>query len=365
KIAIFSPNRNPYSETFIQAHKLYLKGEVYYYYGALHQMQLEGETSLVSNTKDLALRLKKKLLNKSNKWLATQRLLQSLDRNKIEVILIEYGTHAHQLLPVLTALNIPFVVHFHGYDASVHQVIENTNRYKEVFQRASKVIAVSKRMEDMLLHLGCPKDKLVYNVYGPQVAFESVSAKFTKQQLVFVGRFTDKKAPYFTIMAFQKIAHRFPEAQLLMAGQGELLNACQNLVTHFKLENQVQFLGVITPEAYRELLETSIAYVQHSITASSGDMEGTPLAILEASVAGLPVISTRHAGIPDVIVHGETGLLCEEQDVATMAQYMADVLDDIEKAKQMGANGKKHILTHYTLERHIHVLNTLLEAVAT
>ena len=65
-------------------------------------------------------------------------------------------------------------------------------------------------------------------------------------------------------------------------------------------------------------LKSSTAFAQHSITAENGDMEGTPVGIVEASYAGLPVISTFHAGIPDVINNRETGLLVEEHDVEEM-----------------------------------------------
>src|SRR5690606_24279507 len=118
-----------------------------------------------------------------------------------------------------------------------------------------------------------------------------------------------------------QIAKNHPDASLIMAGDGVLLNMCQNLARHLEIEKQVLFPGVITPETYRELLSESLAFVQHSITAANGDMEGTPLAVLEAGAAGLPVISTKHAGIPDVIVDGKTGLLCVEHDVATMANH--------------------------------------------
>src|SRR5690606_28305196 len=97
-------------------------------------------------------------------------------------------------------------------------VLEKHNKYKEVFQYASKVIAVSKKMEKMLLELGCPREKLVYNVYGPQPEFLKVQPTFSKKQFVAIGRFTDKKAPYYTLMAFKEAIKNHPDATLIMAG---------------------------------------------------------------------------------------------------------------------------------------------------
>ncbi len=360
-IAIFSPSQNPYSETFIQAHKNYLKGSVFYYFGTKARIRLEGAGSLVSKLQILRYRFIRKFKNYSYSYVQEQSVLASLKRHAIDVVLVEYGTHAHHLLPILKQSGLPFVVHFHGYDASVYETLINCNNYQEVFSIASKIIAVSRKMEQMLLTLSCPKGKLVYNVYGPQPEFELVKPNYAKKQFIGIGRFTDKKAPYYTIMAFKEVVAKHPDAQLLLAGDGVLLNMCQNLVKHYGIEKHVQFLGVITPETYRHILSESLAFVQHSITASNGDMEGTPLAVLEASVAGLPVIATNHAGIPDVIIHGQTGLLCDEHDVAGMAKHMLQVFDNVAYARQLGAAGKIHILEYFSMQHHIEGLQNILE----
>lgn len=359
-IAIFTPNQNPYSETFIQAHKNHLKGTVFYYYGRDAHIQLEGQQRLMPLYCYKFLRVYAKLFRKPSSYLWQQRVLYSLKANNIETVLVEYGTHAYHLKDILNTSGLPVAVHFHGYDASIRAVIQKCENYKEVFAITKKIIVVSKVMAHRLLELGCPKDKLVYNVYGPNPDFETVVPTFTKKQFVAIGRFTDKKAPYYTIMAFKQVLETHPDARLLMAGDGALLNMCKNLVKEYQIAEHVHFLGVVTPEQYRGLLAESLAFVQHSITADTGDMEGTPLAVLEASTAGLPVISTIHAGIPDVIVHGETGLLCDEHDVEAMGKHMMMFLDDLELAKSMGAKGKQHIKAHFSLQRHIDSLQDTL-----
>lgn len=360
-IAIFTPNQNPYSETFIQAHKKYLKNKVFYYYGR-RNIQLEGASPLATPWERRILNLKRRFLKKPGTFVRDAIILKSLKENNIDVVLAEYGTHAHHILSAIKKAGLPMVVHFHGFDASITEVVQKHNNYKEVFQYAVKVIAVSKKMEQMLLEMGCPSEKLVYNVYGPQPEFLEVQPNFTKKQFVAIGRFTDKKAPYYTILAFKKAIEKHSEAKLIMAGDGQLLNTCKNLVKHLGIEAQVEFPGIIAPERYRQVLAESLGFVQHSITAESGDMEGTPLAILEASAAGIPVISTIHAGIPDVIIHGETGLLCEEHEVDTMAKNMTNLLEDTSYAKQLGRAGKKNILANFSMERHISALQEILES---
>jgi len=359
-IAIFSPSQNPYSETFIQAHKKYLRRKVYYYFGSGESMQLEGFGLLTSKAQRWRLKIISKVLNKPANYVWAESLSKLLKKQQIDVALVEYGTHANNLLAALKLSGLPFVVHFHGYDASIKEVVEKHNNYQDVFKYASKIIAVSRKMETMLLEIGCPKDKLIYNVYGSQPKFETTKPTFSKKQFIAIGRFTDKKAPYYTIMAFKEVLKKHADATLFMAGNGVLLNSAINLVKYHKLENNIKFLGVIKPEEYRNYLSQSLAFVQHSITAENGDMEGTPLAILEASVSGLPVISTYHAGIPDVIIHNKTGLLSKEHDVETMSNHMLQLLDDIDLAKQLGCAGKVHIKQNFSMERHIDKLQEIL-----
>lgn len=361
-IAIFSPSKNPYSETFIQAHKNFLKGNIFYYYGGKY-LALEGHPPLASVNDLRLLRLQKKLFREPDDFIMESTIVNSLRKHKIDVVLVEYGTHANWLLPFIKKAGLPLVVHFHGYDASAKHIVEKNGRYRELFRHASKVIAVSRKMEMMLLEMGCPREKLAYNANAPQTEFMDVQPSFSKKHFIGIGRFTDKKAPYYTILAFKEVIGNHPDAKLIMAGDGELLNTCKNLVRHFGLADQVEFPGVISPETYRKLLSESVGFVQHSVTASSGDMEGMPIAVLEASAAGLPVISTNHAGIPDVIVHGRTGLLCEEHDVAGMAENMVRILDDVEYARELGGAGKRHILEYYSMERHIEELQGILEGV--
>jgi glycosyltransferase involved in cell wall biosynthesis len=90
-------------------------------------------------------------------------------------------------------------------------------------------------------------------------------------------------------------------------------------------------------------------------------MEGTPVAVLEASAAGLPVISTRHAGIPDAVIHGETGFLCAEHDVQQMAEYMMEVIENKALAKNVGQKGRALVRQEFTLEKHLKILSEAIK----
>ncbi len=361
RIAIVAPSENAYSETFIQTQKEGLKGEVFYYYGGKLPKYLENHGPLLSSFTSLVNKLKR-FFKVSSFNAKEEAFMKSLKRNRIQVVLAQYGPTASCILKLCKHINIPLVVHFHGYDASIKSVLEQYNNYTNVFQYASKIIAVSKEMQDKLVNIGCPKNKIVYNPCAASSEFAKVTPKFLKKQFVTIGRFTNKKAPYYTILAFKKVVELHPDALLIMAGEGTLLNTCKNLVSFYKLENNVRFIGVISSQDYMGLLEESLALAQHSITASNGDMEGTPVAILEASAAGLPIVSTFHAGISDVVLNEQTGLLCEEHNVISMSKNMLRLIEDVSLAKTLGAAGKLRIHKQFSLEIHLNKLQEVLES---
>ncbi len=364
KLAIISPNKNAYSETFIQAHKLIPNVEVKFYYGGNIPTELEGYGKLRYKSESVFSKIGRTLKRKINfveKWDSLELLKQSFLNEKIQIVLAEYGPTGVAMLDFCKRMEIPLLVHFHGYDASMYDVLnKHGGNYKAMFQYASAIFSVSTVMTQKLVEIGCPIEKIVQNTYGPNPAFLSVKATLQNEEFIAVGRFVDKKAPYYTILAFKEVLSEFPNAQLVMAGNGPLYNTIDNLIKVFKLEKNVKLVGIISPIEYTQYLTTSRAFVQHSITAADGDMEGTPVGILEACAAGVPVISTRHAGITDVIEHNVNGLLCDEHDVEQMTKNMLFVLRDKNQAQIIGQKAKTTIQNQYTLERHLNVISNTI-----
>ena len=344
-LCICSPEKNVASETFIRAHVDLIDANVFYLHGWAPPRFTSTDQSLLD-------------------WGPTiQEGLQNyLVHNQIDVVLAEYGTMGANIYPICRAAGVPLITHFHGFDASRRRTIEEfLPRYREMFDYSSYVVGVSKEMLDRLSQMGCPENKLVYNPCGPADSFFDISPAYESNQFLAVGRLVDKKAPYLTLAAFREVHELNKDARLVFAGDGELMDCCRNLARYWKLENEVEFLGAVDHGRVRELLQSSFCYLQHSITASDGNTEGTPVGILEASAAGLAVVSTRHAGIKDVIVEAETGFLVDEQDVHAMAQAMIRLLQQNDLAKEFGRKGREWVRTHFSMNRHIGVLNELVQ----
>ncbi|WP_165024537.1 glycosyltransferase [Dysgonomonas sp. ZJ279] len=363
-IAHISPNQNAYSETFIQSHKKHFKGNVSFYYGGSHPQYLEGEGLIPTKNKVRLEFYIKRLLSKevSADFFREKALINSFKEKKIDVVYAEFGLTGVAMMNVCKKLRIPLIVNFHGYEISVTSLVEEYKyRYIELFHFATAIIAVSKVMQQRLIDLGCPPEKITYTPCPPDNSFFDIVPDYSGEIFLAIGRFTEKKAPYYTILAFKKVLEKHPTAQLYFAGDGPLFEVCVNLVRYFKLQNNIHLLGSRPHQELFHYYSIAKGFIQHSITAMSGDMEGTPVAILEASAAALPVVSTKHAGIPDVIINNETGLLVDEHDVDQMADKIIYLIENKEVAEAMGKAGRLNIKENFCLDIHMSKLNKVIQ----
>lgn len=358
-VAVVSPNDNKYSETFIRFHKERLPHEVYFFFNNFlpEESEMEGRFFRKSIVNRLIVKLEKKFFpQKLN--LHERGLARLFRKYQIKVVLAEYGMTGAELTRTCRKLNIPLFVHFHGYDASVRDVIAAwESKFKVMFGYASGVFAVSKDMKRKLIQMGCPPDKIILNYYGPSDLFFDNTPTYNAQTIIAVGRFVEKKAPLLTLQAFKYVLEDFSEALLYFVGDGPLLKTAVEKAREWGIEEKVKFKAVLPPEDIRQLFSRSSVFVQHSIEAPNGDCEGTPVAILEAGAAGLAVVSTRHAGIKDVVIHGETGFLCSEGDIDAMALYIKRLLGDPSLCESFGKAARVRIAAEFTLERHLNIIS--------
>lgn len=289
--------------------------------------------------------------------------LRVLRKLKPDAVLAEYGPTGVYVSAACRDLGIPFIVHFHGFDAHAERIInEFGGRYRKMFALASKIVAVSQTMVAQLRSLGAPADKIQYIPYGVDCEqFTAGDVRSTAPTLLSVGRFVEKKAPHLTLAAFRTAHEANPDSRLRMIGEGPLLGVCKDLARLWNLEYAVEFLGAQPHDVVRTEMDQARCFVQHSVVASDGDSEGMPVAIIEAGACGLPVVATRHAGIPEVVLDDETGLLVDEADVGAMSKCMQRVLKEPETAARLGNAARRRVEAEFGLQQSIDRLWSVIE----
>ncbi|MCB0329562.1 MAG: glycosyltransferase [Bdellovibrionales bacterium] len=318
------------SETFIRAHIDYLPFQISF----VHQ-------------------LPPKLVNISSYTPGAGHAVDALEEHTEEyeaiietcspgLILAEYGPSAVAVLKACKLKGVPLVAHFHGFDVSMTTVLERYSAgYKAVFEYASALIAVSFAMKERLISLGAPPEKINVVSYGVNLENFSVSSYPEQSSFLFLGRLVEKKAPLILLEAFKEATRRHPHLTLNIAGDGPLLEDCKRFVDRNSLGAQVHLLGAVPHHSVPQLLRETSALILPSIRSPSGDEEGLPNCILESMASGRPVISTRHSGIPEAVIDGETGILVDEGNVDALTKAIDLMASNLAQAKSMGITGRK------------------------
>lgn len=363
RICIVSPNREAWSETFIANHIAHLAGvELVLTDGHLPRRDREGNPLLAPT---LVKRVLQRVRKADPQEMLRAGIVRLLKEHRIDVVLAEYGPTGEALLGVCQRAGIPLVVHFHGVDAFHVRLLKDNANYARILSGAKAIVVVSREMEQQLLALGCPREKLHRTCYGIEVdRFTPADVAASPKHFLAVGRFVDKKAPHLTLQAFLQAWKRDPAIRLTMAGGGPLLESTRQLALAEGIGQVVDFPGVITSDQVAERMRQVRAFVQHSVVTTDNDHEGTPLSILEAMASGLPVIATRHAGIPDVIDHGVEGLLSAERDIEAMAAHISTLAADPVLAGRLGAAGRARMLAAHRLEDRIAALHAVIAGAA-
>jgi len=207
---------------------------------------------------------------------------------------------------------------------------------------ADRVICPSRKtVEEVERDYGVVGAAVVPNVTGglDVPAPEPSDADVTeKPYVLFVGRIRIRKGIEILLHALSEEA---TDVRLLLAGDGEHLEAVETLATSLGLGDRAHFLGRQSAGQVRALLERSRGLVVPST------YEGMPLVILEAMEAGIPVVASSVSGIPEVVVQGETGWLVPCEDVAALAQALSELWKDPEEAARRGRSGRERVDTLY------------------
>lgn len=361
-IACSSPTEK--SEPFIEHIKQRIKGEKYFLYGDNLPKFAVGVGPLSYYPGFIYSQIRKtcKKFGINYDSPLVEGIKRFLKEKKIQIVLSEFGSTGAKMAPICKELGLPHIVHFHGGgDVDSKLNIKNfREEYLFMFEHASAVIGVSEDMKFDLNKIGCDFSKINIIPYGPDDVFSKITPDFQYPTFLFIGRFVDQKAPYYLLEAFRKVLQQIPNAKLLMIGDGPLLNTCKNLARLWTMNDYVNFVGYLDHKLLPEYLMKAFCYVQHSIVAEDGCSEGTPVSILEASLAGLPIVSTFHKGIKQAVIHSETGYLVEEHDVNRMSEYMVELANNLDMAKTMGDKGRYHIKKCYSMQKYIDSLDSLI-----
>lgn len=301
------------------------------------------------------------------RWQPTVESLESvveqIRRERTSAALVEF---LDVFLPMAAELRREvetLVVHGHGYDVSTRLRDRWwVDRYK-AWADADAIVVVADHSRRRLIAAGLPAEMIEVVPCGVDVPDVLPSPPDDARDVVeflAVGRLVAKKAPTATVEAFARALDQVPTLRLTLVGDGPMAAEVDDLVERHAISDKVRRTGALDHDGVRELLARSDVFVQHSVATATGEEEGLPVGILEAMAFGLPVVSTRHAGIPEAVVDRETGVLVDEWDVQAMATAMVRLAKDADERRRLGAAGWERARCRFSAAGEAENLRSLL-----
>jgi colanic acid/amylovoran biosynthesis glycosyltransferase len=251
------------------------------------------------------------------------------------------------------AISGKLVTAFHGVDMSTC-LDRDPGLYTHLFAHGDLFMPVSEHWRKRLVAHGCDPDRIVTHRMGIDPArFPHGDRKPSAEgpaTVLTIGRLVEKKGVEFGLRAVAKLAARGVPLRYEIVGDGPLRDGLQDIARALGIAGRVRFHGARVQEDVARLMRQSDVFLAPSVTDAQGDQEGIPVTIMEAMATGMPVVSSRHSGIPELVEDGIDGLLLPERDVDGLADALASLLGAPDRCRAMGKAARGKVLAGYNIE---------------
>jgi colanic acid/amylovoran biosynthesis glycosyltransferase len=287
-----------------------------------------------------------------------------LDRHmpSYDVVHCHFGTAGNfgALLKDLGAIDGKLVTSFHGFDITRYIRDNGVNAYEPLFRAGDLFLPISERWRRELVKLGCEEQKVVVHRMGVDTSRFFFTPRRPRDDgrvhVLTVARLVEKKGAEYGIRAVMKVLQRCPHLEYKIAGDGPLKGQLRRLINTSNMGDRIQLLGWRRQEEIVKLMQEADLLLAPSVTGQDGDQEGIPVVLMEALAQGLPVLSTCHSGIPELVQEGQSGFLVPERDVDALAEKLEYLVEHPETWPEMGRAGRDYVEAHYD----INILNDRL-----
>lgn len=282
-----------------------------------------------------------------------------------------FGPDATHALPLARTLGVPLVVTHHGYDVTTEdQALARSpalrlyiKRRARLYKSAALVLCVSQFVRDKAVSRGAPPHKTLVHYTGIDLAtFTPDPSVARSDTILFVGRLVVNKGCAQLLRAMQMVQQARPKCRLVIIGDGPERSRLEQLTRELGLR-QVSFLSTQPSGLVRHWMNRARVLSVPSVTVDSGASEGFGMVFIEAQAMGLPVASFATGGIPEAVVHGETGFLARERDIAGLANNIISLLSEQSTWERFSEAGPRRVREWFDIRRQTAALEGLYRAV--
>jgi colanic acid/amylovoran biosynthesis glycosyltransferase len=186
-----------------------------------------------------------------------------------------------------------------------------------------------------VVHMGIPVERFTIsrNGHSPE-----------RPTILYIGRLVPEKGQAVLLEAAARLREQGREVEVKLAGEGELRGHLEGLCRELRIADRVTFLGAVAQDKVRDL------YAEASIFCLPSFAEGVPVVLMEAMAMGLPVVTTRIAGIPELVEDGSGGVVVAPGRADELAARLGELLDNPERRRELGRLGREKVLAEFDAE---------------
>ena len=271
-------------------------------------------------------------------------------------VVCHFGPQAMLGMTTALAIDRPAVTIFHGDDIS--RLLRDhvwVGRYRAVASLGMHALCISHAGRQKLIDIGWPAsqiDVIHLGVDTDRFAFVPPAKRWPARprRILMVARLVEKKGVEVALDAMRRLRDRGCEAELRIVGDGPERTRIESQMRQWQLTN-VSLLGALEHSLTRHEFREAHLYIQPSVTAESGDQEGIPVSLMEAMASGVPVVSTRHSGIPELVIDGQTGHLTGERDGEALAVAIERLTRDRASAERFAQAARARVEQEFDRRR--------------
>ncbi len=291
------------------------------------------------------------------------------DIETYDILLGQFGTGGSRMINCKKQHNLSakVVSFFRGFDITKH-LAHHPHCYDDLLAQGDFFLTNCEFFRKKIIALGIPPEKVMVNFSSlnlKRFSFKERSPHFEKEiRLITTGRIVEKKGIHVALKALALLVEQYPQIRYTIAGDGSYKEIITQQVQDLKLEEYVTFTGPYTADELPGLLDQADIFVGPSVTASSKDQDAIPNTLKEAMAVGIPVVTTYHGGIPEMITNGVNGLLAEEYDAQGLAKNITYLINHPEALPRLTKAARKTVEDTFELCVNNNLLVDILERVA-
>jgi glycosyltransferase involved in cell wall biosynthesis len=237
-----------------------------------------------------------------------------------------------------------------------------------LFLEADVLTVPDQSMKDLLVKCHCPENKIIVHHSGIDLnkfkfRFRTPPGPGEPLVMLCVGRLVEKKGIQYLIRAFSQVIHHFPDIRLRIIGDGPLKAVLAQLIRRLGLTHAVTLTGAKTHDDVAKEMDRAHLFCLPSITDRHGNREGIPNVLKEAMACGLPVISTYHGGIPELVEDGVNGYLVPEKDEEHLTAALIKAIETPETWAKLAESARNTVERSFDVKKQIDELEVIYDTV--